>query len=265
VRDASRLRRAFETGPDLVIHAAALKQVPACEYDPLEAKKTNVDGAENIVNAAIDAGVLRVVALSTDKAAAPLNAYGKSKAMAESIFVRGNAYAGPRSTRFSVVRYGNVIGSRGSIVPILQEHQRSGRAFPITDTRMTRFWMPLDAAVDLVLYAAAAMQGGEIFVPEIPSAYVTDIAKRLAPACALEEIGLRPGEKLHETLISEEEALQTVWRTTSGGSRVYVIQPVAPSWPYRPRGVDVPEGFVYRSDSVAALSRELPAELGGAA
>jgi UDP-N-acetylglucosamine 4,6-dehydratase/5-epimerase len=265
VRDAARLRRAFETGPDLVIHAAALKQVPACEHDPLEAKKTNVDGAENIVNAAIDAGVRRVVALSTDKAAAPLNAYGKSKAMAESIFVRGNAYAGPRATRFSVVRYGNVIGSRGSIVPIFQEHQRTGRAIPITDTRMTRFWMPLEAAVDLVLYAAAAMQGGEIFVPEIPSAHVTDIAKLLAPACTLEEVGLRPGEKLHETLIAAEEAPQTVWRYKSDSSRVYVIQPVAPSWPYRPRGVPVGDDFAYRSDSLSALSRKLPAELGGAA
>lgn len=261
VRDGDRLRRAFEVRPDLVIHAAALKQVPACEHDPLEAKKTNVDGAENIVNAAIDCRVPKVVALSTDKAAAPLNAYGKSKAMAESIFVRGNAYAGHRETRFSVVRYGNVIGSRGSVVPLFLEHHRAGTTIPITDTRMTRFWMPLAAAVDLVLYAAQEMQGGEIFVPEIPSAKVVDVAARLAPGCPVRETGLRPGEKLHETLISAEEAPQTVWRTRADLSRVFVIQPVNPSWPYVSRGVPVGEGFEFRSDSRTALSRTLPREL----
>jgi UDP-N-acetylglucosamine 4,6-dehydratase/5-epimerase len=265
VRDAARLRRAFEVGPDLVIHAAALKQVPACEHDPLEALKTNVLGAVNVINAAIDCGVPKVVALSTDKACSPLNAYGKTKAMAESLFVRGNAYAGLRRTRFAVVRYGNVIGSRGSVVPLFLEHSRAGLTIPITDHRMTRFWMPLEAAVDLVLYAAAAMQGGEIFVPEIPSARVTEIAAKLAPTCALEEVGLRPGEKLHETLIAADEAPQTVWRARPDGSRLFVIEPVNPSWPYYPRGVCVGDGFSYRSDSPSALSRTLPAELAGVA
>lgn len=265
VRDEARLRRAFEAEPDLVIHAAALKQVPACEHDPLEAKKTNIDGAENIVNAAIDARVPKVVALSTDKAAAPLNAYGKSKAMAEAIFVRGNAYAGRRRTRFSVVRYGNVIGSRGSIVPIFLEHQRTGEPIPITDRRMTRFWMPLEEAVRLVLYAAREMQGGEIFVPEIPSAYVTEVAKLLAPNCDLKEIGMRPGEKLHETLISRDEAPQTVVRRRPGDSRVYVIEPLAPSWPFQRSDERMPANFEYSSNNAAALGSELPAELRGVA
>lgn len=264
VRDRDRLTRAFEVRPDLVIHAAALKQVPACEHDPLEAKKTNVDGAENIINAAIDCRIPKVVALSTDKAASPLNAYGKSKALAESLFVRGNAYAGRRRTRFSVVRYGNVIGSRGSVVPLFLEHHRTRTAIPITDKRMTRFWMPLRQAVDLVLYAAEEMQGGEIFVPEIPSAKVTDVAARMAPGCPCFETGLRPGEKLHETLISAEEAPQTVWRPLDDLSRVFVIQPAHPSWPYVSRGVPVGDGFEFRSDSPSALSRTLPRELAGA-
>jgi UDP-N-acetylglucosamine 4,6-dehydratase/5-epimerase len=265
VRDRARLQRAFEVEPDLVIHAAALKQVPACEANPFEALKTNVLGAVNVIDAAIDCRIPKVVALSTDKAASPLNAYGKSKAMAESLFVRGNAYSGRRKTRFSVVRYGNVIGSRGSVVPILREYQRTGQRFQITDRRMTRFWMELSAAVALVLYAAEQMQGGEIFVPEIPSARVADIAQRIAPSCSIEETGLRPGEKLHETLIAEDEAVQTVWRTTTPGARVFVIEPVNPSWPYVARGVRVGEGFAYRSDSLSALSGILPPELAGVA
>jgi len=265
VRDLPRLRRALDVRPDLVIHAAALKQVPACEQNPFEAMKTNVLGAANVIDAAIDARIHRVVALSTDKAAAPLNAYGKSKAMAESLFVRGNAYSGRRASRFSVVRYGNVIGSRGSVVPIFEEHAKTGRPIPITDTRMTRFWMPLSAAVELVLYAASAMQGGEIFVPEIPSSTVLAIARNLAPHCAIEETGLRPGEKLHETLVASEEAPQTVWRTRPDGLRVYVIQPVAPSWPYQSTGVPVGDGFSYRSDSPSALGKLLPRELEGVA
>jgi UDP-N-acetylglucosamine 4,6-dehydratase/5-epimerase len=265
VRDRARLQRAFETVPDLVIHAAALKQVPACEHDPFEALKTNVLGAANVIDAAVDAGVDRVVALSTDKAASALNAYGKSKAMAESLFVRGNAYVGPRRTRFAVVRYGNVIGSRGSVVPLFLDAARTGQTIPITDRRMTRFWMPLASAVELVLYAAETMQGGEVFVPEIPSAYVVDIASRIAPNCPFEETGLRAGEKLHETLISEDEAPQTVWRRMPDGSRVFVIEPVNPSWPYASRGTFVGDGFRYRSDSSAALSRTLPRELQGAA
>ncbi len=264
VRDLDRLCRAFEVRPELVIHAAALKQVPACEHDPFEVLKTNVLGARNVIDAAIDVGVRRVVALSTDKAAAPLNAYGKSKAMAESLFVRGNAYVGRRRTRFAAVRYGNVIGSRGSVVPLFLEHHRAGRPIPITDRRMTRFWMPISAAVDLVLDAAALMQGGEIFVPEIASAAVVDVAQRLAPGTAWFETGLRPGEKLHETLVSEDEAPQTVWRTR-GAARLFIIEPVNPSWPYLSHGVPVGDGFSFRSDSQTALSRTLPAELQGVA
>lgn len=265
VRDRARVQRAFEVEPDLVIHAAALKQVPACEHDPFEALKTNILGASHVIDAAIDLRVRKVVALSTDKAASPLNAYGKSKAMAESLFVRGNAYAGRRRTRFSVVRYGNVIGSRGSVVPLFLEHHRAGRPIPITDRRMTRFWMPLDAAVDLVLEAARTMQGGEIFVPEIPSAAIVDVAARLAPGCPWFETGLRPGEKLHETLVSEDEAPQTVWRARADGTRLFVIQPVLPSWPYISTGVPVGDAFSFRSDSPSALSKTLPRELQGAA
>jgi UDP-N-acetylglucosamine 4,6-dehydratase len=265
VRDRERLERAFEVEPDLVIHAAALKQVPACEHNPFEALKTNVLGSYNVIEAAINCRIRKVVALSTDKAASPLNAYGKSKAMAESLFVRGNAYAGRRRTRFSVVRYGNVIGSRGSVVPLFLEHHRAGRPIPITDRRMTRFWMPLEAAVDLVLEAATLMQGGEIFVPEIPSATVVDVAARVAPGCRTFEQGLRPGEKLHETLVSEDEAPQTVWRARADGTRLFVIQPVTPSWPYISHGVPVGDGFSFRSDSPSALSKTLPRELEGAA
>jgi len=254
VRDPARVRRAFETRPDLVIHAAALKQVPACEHDPFEALKTNVLGAQHVIDAALDCGIPRVVALSTDKAASPLNAYGKSKAMAESLFVRGNAYAGPRPTRFAVVRYGNVIGSRGSVVPIFLEHAQQGTDIPITDRRMTRFWMPLSAAVDLVLYAAGVMQGGEIFIPLIPSMRVVDVAAAVAPSCAIRETGIRPGEKLHETLISEDEAHQAVV-CSHDGVPVCVLEPVNPSWAYVSRGTRVPLGFSYRSDSSAALAR----------
>lgn len=257
VRDEDRLRRAFQAQPDLIIHAAALKQVPSCEYNPFEAVKTNVLGAMNVIEAALDCDIPKVVALSTDKAASPLNAYGKTKALAESLFVRGNAYAGRRSTRFAVVRYGNVIGSRGSVIPRFLEHQRIGTAIPITDRRMTRFWMPLEQAVELVLETATIMQGGEIVVPEIPSANIVDIAARVAPRCGSVEMGLRPGEKLHETLISEDEARQAVIRRWSDGSHVYVIEPVDPSWPYHSIGTPVPAGFSFRSDSQAALQLEL--------
>jgi UDP-N-acetylglucosamine 4,6-dehydratase len=265
VRDRDRLQRAFEVEPDLVVHAAAMKQVPACEHDPLEALKTNVLGAANVIEAALNTRVPRVVALSTDKAASPLSAYGKSKAMAESLFVRGNAYAGRRPTRFAVVRYGNVIGSRGSVVPLFLEHHRDGRPIPITDRRMTRFWMPLSAAVDLVLEAAGHMQGGEIYVPDIQSASVVDVAAQLAPGCPTIETGLRPGEKLHETLVSKDEAPQTVWYRRPNGTCMFVIQPVTPSWRYVSAGAPVGEGFSFRSDSPSALSKTLPAELQGAA
>ena len=245
VRDLPRLRRAFEAGPDLVIHAAALKHVPACEYNPFEALKTNVLGAVNVIEAALDCEVPKVVALSTDKAVAPLNAYGKSKAMAESLFVRGNGYAGDRLTRFSVVRYGNVLGSRGSVVPLFLEQRASG-VVRITDQRMTRFWMTLPVAVDFVLGAAEMMQGGEIFVPKIPAARVRDVAGAIAPDCAIVETGIRPGEKLHELLIAGEEAAQTF--RVRGGS--YVIAPANPTWPFVvDAGADpVPPDFTYSSE-----------------
>jgi UDP-N-acetylglucosamine 4,6-dehydratase/5-epimerase len=245
VRDAPRLQRAFEALPDLVIHAAALKQVPACEYNPFEALKTNVLGAVHVIDAALDCAIPKVIALSTDKAVAPLNAYGKSKAMAESLFVRGNAYAGGRATRFSVVRYGNVLGSRGSVVPLFLEQRASG-VVRITDARMTRFWMTLEAAVAFVLGAAAVMQGGEIFIPKIPAARVRDVAAAIAPDCQIVETGIRPGEKLHELLIAAEEAAQTF----QVGARGYVIAPADPTWPFVTDEASgpMPAGFTYSSD-----------------
>lgn len=205
VRDRNRLFRAFE-GVDYVVHAAALKQVPALEYNPTEAVKTNVDGADNIVNAAIDAGVKKVVALSTDKAVNPVNLYGATKLVAEKIFIAANAYAGNR-VKFSVVRYGNVVGSRGSIIPLFLSLKKQGiKRFPITDERMTRFWITLDQGVELVLKALKESVGGEIFVPKVPSMKVIDLARAIEPGCALKIIGIRPGEKIHETLISEDES-----------------------------------------------------------
>jgi len=208
VRDLERLKRSME-GVDLVVHAAALKQVPACEYNPLEAVKTNIHGAQNVIDAAIDVGVKKVVALSTDKAVNPVNLYGATKLCAEKIFIQGNAYSGPRGTRFSCVRYGNVIGSRGSVIPLFKDQKKMGK-ITITDTRMTRFWLTLDQAVELVVNALRHMQGGEIFVPKIPSMKIIDLAKTIAPECEIEVIGLRPGEKVHESLITDEEGINTV-------------------------------------------------------
>ncbi len=242
VRDQARVRRAFEAGPDLVLHAAALKQVPACERNPFEALKTNVLGAVHVIDAALDCDIPRVMALSTDKAVAPLNAYGKSKAMAESLFVRGNSYAGTRRTRFSVVRYGNVIGSRGSVVPLFEEQRQTGE-LRLTDRRMTRFWMPLGDAVAFVLGMVDVMQGGEIFVPKIPSATIEDVAVAVGPGCRLVETGLRPGEKLHELLVSADEAPQAVDAGTH-----YIVSPIEPSWRYAPPPFPpVPFGFSYSS------------------
>ncbi len=243
VRDVSRLRRAME-GADIVIHAAALKQVPACEYNPLEAVKTNIHGAQNVIDAAIDARVKKVVALSTDKAVNPVNLYGASKLCAEKIFIQGNAYSKPDGPRFSCVRYGNVIGSRGSVVPLFIKQKNNGK-ITITDNRMTRFWITLDQAVELVVSALQHMQGGEIFVPRIPSMRVVDLARAIAPECEIEIIGIRPGEKLHEILITEEEG-----RNTIKYNGMFVIMPQFSWWErtnYK-NAEKVPEGFHYTSN-----------------
>jgi len=238
VRDRDRLRRAMQ-GVDLVVHAAAMKQVPICEYNPAEAVKTNVYGAENVIEAAIDSGVPRTVALSTDKAVGPVNLYGATKLCAEKLFVHGNIYDGTRRTRFSCVRYGNVMGSRGSVIPLFLEQAPSG-VLTVTDKRMTRFWISLDQAVSLVLLAAQEMEGGEIFVPKIPSMRIIDLARAIAPEARVKEVGIRPGEKLHEVLLTEEDS-----RTTSELATYYVVGRRAP----HPAGKALPEGFAYASDT----------------
>ena len=244
VRDADRLRRAM-IGVDLVIHAAALKQVPACEYNPIEAVQTNVNGARNIIEAALDCGVQRVIALSTDKAVNPINLYGATKLVAEKLFIQANAYRGGQPIRFSSIRYGNVVGSRGSVIPLFREQRKSGKV-TITDPRMTRFWITLEQGVRFVLRSVESMQGGEVFVPKIPSMRVTDLARVLAPSCEMIEIGIRAGEKLHEVLVGEDESRQTVEMENS-----YVITPAHPWWrdPAVPEGVAVPPGFRYASDT----------------
>lgn len=218
VRDKDRLYRAFDE-VDIVVHAAALKQIPAAEYNPFEAVKTNIMGAQNIIDAAIDRRVSKVVALSTDKASSPINLYGATKLVSDKLFVAGNAYAGDHDTVFSVVRYGNVLGSRGSIVPLFRNMAAEGKV-RITDERMTRFWIHLDEAVGLVMTAFDEMVGGEIFVPKIPSMKLMDMAEALAPGVPIEFIGIRPGEKLHEEMISVHDARRTRDRGTH-----YVILP----------------------------------------
>ncbi len=208
VRDGPRLLRAMD-GVDYVVHAAALKQVPTAEYNPFEAVQTNIHGARNVIDAAIDRGVHRVIALSTDKACSPINLYGATKLVSDKLFIDGNAYAGARDTRFAVVRYGNVVGSRGSVVSLFRQLASTGK-LPITDTRMTRFWITLAQGVKSVFSSFEAMRGGEIFVPKIPSMRVVDLARAIAPNAELEEIGIRPGEKLHEELITVHDARHTV-------------------------------------------------------
>ncbi len=245
VRDKDRLRRAFD-GVDYLIHAAALKQVPAAEYNPFEFIKTNVIGAQNIIDVAIDLEIEKIVALSTDKASNPVNLYGATKLCSDKLFIAGNSYAGKRDTRFSVVRYGNVAGSRGSVIPLFNKLKETG-TLPVTDERMTRFWITLTQSVDLVLMALEKMQGGEIFVPKIPSARVVDLATAIAPECKQDNIGIRPGEKLHETLISEEEG-----RMTLDCGDHYVIQPNFPWWGEVPSNTlckSLDEGFSYASDT----------------
>ncbi len=223
VRDSHRLSRAME-GIDTVVHAAALKHVPVCEYNPFEAIKTNVLGAENVIETAIDAGVGRVVALSTDKAAAPINLYGATKLCSDKLFVAANNFKGDRDIRFSVVRYGNVMGSRGSVIPFFLKKRHEG-CLPITDERMTRFNITLEEGVELVLFALENMWGGELYVPKIPSYRITDVAEAIAPGCEREPVGIRPGEKLHEDLITETDALNTV-----EFDDYYVILPAMKLW-----------------------------------
>lgn len=247
VRDRERLRMAMR-GIDVVFHAAALKHVPTAEYNPTECIHTNVLGAENVIHAAIDTGVEKVVALSTDKAANPVNLYGASKLAADKLFIAGNALAGAGGTRFSVVRYGNVVGSRGSVIPLFRRLVAEGaRELPITDPRMTRFWITLRQGVDFVLSCLPMMTGGEIFVPKIPSMRMVDLARCLAPSLPHRVIGIRPGEKLHEVMITEDDG-----RTTKVLGDRYVIEPqFGPSVRADlSSGVEpVPEGFRYSSDA----------------
>jgi UDP-N-acetylglucosamine 4,6-dehydratase/5-epimerase len=244
VRDLPRLTRATR-GVDLIVHAAALKQVPAAEYNPFEAVKTNVMGAENVVAAAIDNDVPLTVSLSTDKAVNPVNLYGATKLCAEKIVTQGNAYAADSPSRFATVRYGNVVGSRGSVVPLFKAQAETG-VLTITDERMTRFWITLDEAVELVLGSLDMVGGGEVFVPKIPSMRVTDIAEAIAPAAEHRVIGIRPGEKLHELLVTEDESRHSYELPDR-----YVILPEYASWPLREveGGTRMAEGFRYTSDT----------------
>lgn len=245
VRDLPRLKRAFN-GVDIVVHAAALKQVPACEYNPMEAIKTNILGSSNVVDAALDAGVKKVLALSTDKAVNPVNLYGATKLAAEKLMVQSNAYAGGMATRFSCVRYGNVVGSRGSVVPLFIQQREKGE-ITLTDERMTRFWISLDQGVEFVIRCIEEMQGGEVFVPKIPSMKMVDLARAIAPKADIEIIGIRPGEKLHEVLISEDEA-----RSTVELEDMFVVQPAAALWfghSWKDAGASLPDGYHYASDN----------------
>jgi UDP-N-acetylglucosamine 4,6-dehydratase len=244
VRDAARLRVATR-GVDVLVHAAALKQVPAAEYNPFEAIQTNIMGAQNVISAAIENAVPLTIALSTDKAVNPANLYGATKLCAEKIVAQADVYAGGSGSKFASVRYGNVVGSRGSVVPIFKAQAETG-VLTITDERMTRFWITLEAAVDFVLTSMELVQGGETFVPKIPSMRIVDLAKGLAPDAELRVVGIRPGEKLHEVLITEDEARQSY----DLGDR-YVILPSRPTWlvDEHERGTALPDGFRYASDN----------------
>lgn len=245
VRNAERLKRACE-GIDIIVHAAALKQVPIAEYNPMECINTNVMGAENVVNAALDCGVKKVVALSTDKACAPINLYGATKLCSDKLFIAANNVKGKRELSFSVVRYGNVLGSRGSVVPFFL-NQRSKGVLPITHEGMTRFNITLEEGVDMVLYAIENAWGGELFVPKIPSYKILDVAKAISPSCKLELVGVRPGEKIHEEMISETDSLNTY-----DCGKYYVINPSHPGWSLEDwtkkfKAKKVEEGFKYNS------------------
>ena len=244
VRDEKRLRRAMED-VGIVVHAAALKQVPACEYNPMEAIMTNVMGARNVIEAALDAGVKRGMALSTDKAVNPINLYGATKLAAEKLFIQSNSYAGAKETRFSCTRYGNVVGSRGSVIPLFLEQRKNGK-LTVTDKRMTRFWITLDQGVRFVLRCIEQMRGGEVFVPKIPSMNILELVKAVAPEGSIEFIGIRPGEKVHEVLVSEDEAGHTLELDD-----MFVIEPTHPWWTSEKwaHGRRLQEGFKYGSDT----------------
>ena len=246
VRDKERLYRAFY-GVDYIIHAAALKQVPTAEYNPFEAVKTNIIGAENVINAAIDSDAKRVVALSTDKAAAPINLYGATKLCSDKLFISSNVYSGYHKTSFSVVRYGNVVGSRGSVIPFFKKMKSTG-VLPVTDPRMTRFWITLDQGVNFVLKCLEMMSGGELFVPKIPSMNIMDLAKAIAPECKYDIVGIRPSEKLHEVMILEDDS-----RHTLEFDGYYVVEPEFNWWSNESHmangGKPVKEDFRYSSDT----------------
>ncbi len=244
VRDHHRLQRAMN-GVDVVVHAAALKQVPACEYNPIEAVKTNIEGTINLIDAAIDNNVDRVMLISTDKAVHPVNLYGATKMVAEKMVIQGNSYSGGKKTRFSCVRYGNVIGSRGSVIPLFKEQMQTG-TLTITDERMTRFWITLDQGVRFVIQCIGEMRGGETFIPKIPSMRIMDLADAIAPAAKKKITGIRPGEKLHEVLLTEDEA-----RHAREFEQMFIVEPEHPSWSDLPPrgGKPLPEPFRYTSDT----------------
>ena len=244
IRDLDRLKRAFHN-VDFVIHAAALKQVDTGEYNPMEFIKTNVLGSQNVIDASIETGVKRVVALSTDKASSPINLYGATKLTADKLFVAANNYGHSYGTTFSVVRYGNVMGSRGSVIPFFKNLAEQGKPIPITDLRMTRFWISIDEAVQFVFDSLEIMTGGELYVPRIPSMKIVDLAAAVAPGAKLEQTGMRPGEKLHEEMISADDSRRTIVL----GDR-FIVMPVVAEWGYEPPlGVAMQEGLAYRSDT----------------
>ena len=244
VRDLERLKRALHK-VDYVIHTAALKQVDTGEYNPMEFIKTNVLGSQNVIEAAIETGVKKVVALSTDKASSPINLYGATKLTADKLFVAANNYSHAYGTAFSVVRYGNVMGSRGSVIPFFQDLASQGKPLPITDLRMTRFWISIESAVKFVIDSLEMMTGGELYVPKIPSMKIVDLAQAVSPEAKLVEIGMRPGEKLHEEMISADDSRRTVILENR-----FVVNPVFADWGYTaPKGDSLPEGHAYRSDT----------------
>jgi UDP-N-acetylglucosamine 4,6-dehydratase len=245
IRDEKRLDRAMH-GIDYVVHAAALKQVDTAEYNPSEFVATNINGTQNVIDAAINHGVKKVVALSTDKASSPINLYGATKLAADKIVIAGNHYAATHPTRLAVVRYGNVMGSRGSVVPFFRKLAADGKSLPITDKRMTRFWITLDQAVKFVVDSFDVMQGGELYVPRIPSMRIMDLVEAVAPGAPTHEMGMRPGEKLHEEMIAADDS-----RRTLRFKDRYVVQPVVASWGYTTPegGEEVADGFNYRSDN----------------
>lgn len=244
IRDVDRLRRAMH-GVEYVVHAAALKQVDTAEYNPIEYVRTNVLGSQNVIEACIDSGVRKVVALSTDKASSPINLYGATKLTADKLFVAANNYGSAYGTSFSIVRYGNVLGSRGSVIPFFQSLRDRGLPITITDRRMTRFWITLDQAVQFVIDSFDIMSGGELYVPRIPSMRITDLAEAIAPGSPIEEIGIRPGEKIHEEMIASDDSRRTIRLPYR-----YVVTPVLAQWgfPEIP-GDPLPDGFAYRSDT----------------